>query len=146
MWEEAVEFCRKVSELPAQKAAGRVDRLPTEAGWEHAVALVRRRNPVMGMIIRNLAKTLGSKSVAATTFEEQDRQQPTPWNPPNDRQEDYRGEVGCIGASTSTLKPSTFTAPGSGSKSSSSSTVTAGVQEPMAAGREPLTFSGDEGC
>jgi len=35
-WYDAVEFCRKLSELPEEKAAGRVYRLPTEAEWEYA--------------------------------------------------------------------------------------------------------------
>ena len=35
-WEDAVEFCRRLSELPAEKAAGHVYRLPTEAEWEYA--------------------------------------------------------------------------------------------------------------
>ena len=35
-WHDAVEFCRKLSALPAEQAAGRVYRLPTEAEWEYA--------------------------------------------------------------------------------------------------------------
>jgi formylglycine-generating enzyme required for sulfatase activity len=35
-WDEALEFCRKLSELPEEKAAGRVYTLPTDAQWEYA--------------------------------------------------------------------------------------------------------------
>jgi formylglycine-generating enzyme required for sulfatase activity len=35
-WFDAVEFCRKLSALPAEKAAGNVYRLPTAAEWEYA--------------------------------------------------------------------------------------------------------------
>ncbi|MFP6763043.1 MAG: formylglycine-generating enzyme family protein, partial [Planctomycetaceae bacterium] len=35
-WDDAVEFCRRLSELPEESATGYVYQLPTEAEWEYA--------------------------------------------------------------------------------------------------------------
>ena len=35
-WDDAVEFCRRLSNLPEERAAGNTYRLPTEAEWEYA--------------------------------------------------------------------------------------------------------------
>lgn len=55
-WDDAVEFCRKLSARPEEKAAQRVYRLPTEAEWEYAC-----RGGAKEYQLFNLGNSLSSK-------------------------------------------------------------------------------------
>jgi formylglycine-generating enzyme required for sulfatase activity len=43
-WDDAVEFCKRLSEMPEEKASGHVYRLPTEAEWEYACRSILKRS------------------------------------------------------------------------------------------------------
>lgn len=58
-WEDAVEFCRRLSDLPEERLAGRKYRLPTEAEWEYACRGPANNQPTrfpMGNSLASLAQ------------------------------------------------------------------------------------------
>lgn len=57
-WYEADEFCRRLSDMPDEKAAGRRYRLPTEAEWEYACRSGKSK-PYRWMANRRPDDTLG---------------------------------------------------------------------------------------
>lgn len=53
-WDDAVEFCERLSALPEEQAAGRVYRLPTEAEWEYACRAGTKTAYIVGNDIKRL--------------------------------------------------------------------------------------------
>ena len=78
-WNEALEFCRKLTELPEEKAAGAGYRLPTEAEWEYACRAGTTSRYSFGDLPAGLAQFAWSAGNAQGRTHPVGRLRPNPW-------------------------------------------------------------------
>jgi formylglycine-generating enzyme required for sulfatase activity len=78
-WTDAVEFCRKLSSLPEEKAAGYVYRLPTEAEWEYACRAGTKTKYSFGDSESELGDYAWYTKNSGRTTHSVGRKKPNPW-------------------------------------------------------------------
>jgi WD40 repeat protein len=78
-WEDASAFCKKLSELPEEKGAGRVYRLPTEAEWEYACRAGTRTAYSFGDDASKLGEYAWFAGNSQGRTHPAGRKQPNPW-------------------------------------------------------------------
>jgi formylglycine-generating enzyme required for sulfatase activity len=78
-WDEAVAFCGKLAALPAEKSAGYVYRLPTEAEWEYACRAGTKTEYSFGDSESKLGDYAWCGKNAGSTSHPVSGKKPNPW-------------------------------------------------------------------
>jgi formylglycine-generating enzyme required for sulfatase activity len=78
-WDDAVEFCRKLSAMPAEKKAGYIYRLPTEAEWEYACRAGTQTEYSYGDSASELGDYAWYRENSGNTTHPVGQKKPNPW-------------------------------------------------------------------
>ena len=78
-WEDAVLFCKTLSDLPKEKAGERTYRLPTEAEWEYACRATSTTDYSFGDDVESLAEYAWFKETSGGKTHEVGEKKPNRW-------------------------------------------------------------------